>query len=151
MKVRQTGVERLYDTCRFQGTNACNEGASGRIEPSTGPKNYLTCGRRVVVGGSDERTEMGETGETETREANDETNVPTEVARLERGQVLCDRHRKECFVVREVTKRGTHLEQESENFFVPHSLLAPWVDSRLFEIDESESADLPDWLSERRR
>jgi hypothetical protein len=93
------------------------------------------------MGGSNERTGPGQA------RADDETGIPTAVARLDAGQVLCDRHRKECFVVREVAARGTRLEQDGEEFFVPHSLLAPWVDSRLFAVEESESADLPDWLS----
>ena len=77
----------------------------------------------------------------------DRTAIPTAVARLDTGQVLCDRHRKECFVVRTVEERGTRLEQDDEEFYVPHSLLAPWVDSRLFAVERSESTDLPEWLS----
>jgi hypothetical protein len=86
--------------------------------------------------------------DTETgSETGAETAIPAEVSAIEKGEVLCDRHRKECFVVREVEERGTRLEQDGEDFYVPHSLLAPWLDSRLFAVEESESADLPEWLS----
>jgi hypothetical protein len=97
------------------------------------------------MGGSDNPAEIDTTGGAAADTSNG-TPIPTAVADLEPDEVLCDRHRKECFVVREVEHRGTHLEQDDADFFVPYSLLAPWVDSRLFSVDESESADLPEWL-----
>lgn len=118
------------------------------------PMDECTHGRDM--GGTEEptntntNTRMGtETdAKTETEaEAGVNAAIPAEVAALETGEVLCDRHRKECFVVRDVEERGTRLERDDEEFYVPHSLLAPWLDSRLFAVEESESADLPAWLS----
>jgi len=93
------------------------------------------------MAGSDEPAGTGTAG------ADGEREIPRAIARLDAGQILCDRRRKECFVVRAVEERGTRLEQDGEEFYVPHSLLAPWVDSRLFAVEETESTDLPEWLS----
>ena len=115
------------------------------------PMDECTHGRDM--GGTEEptntNTRMGtETdAKTETEaEAGVNAAIPAEVAALGTGEVLCDRHRKECFVVRDVEERGTRLERDDEEFHVPHSLLAPWLDSRLFAVEESESADLPEWI-----
>ncbi|PSP75996.1 hypothetical protein BRC86_02485 [Halobacteriales archaeon QS_3_64_16] len=75
-----------------------------------------------------------------------EESIPDVIADLETGEALYDRHRKDCFVVQEVEERGTRIERDDEDFFVPHSLFAPWVDSRLFPVEEADSEDLPDWL-----
>jgi hypothetical protein len=87
--------------------------------------------------------------DTTAGQAND--GVPDPIAALEPGAVLRDRHRKEWFLVREVTDRGTRLEQDGEEFYVPHSLFVTWVDSRLFPVDESDTVDFPKWLAEIER
>ena len=76
----------------------------------------------------------------------EEGSIPDVITDLEAGEVLCDRYRKDCFVVREVEERGTRIERDGEEYYVPHSLFAPWVDSRLFPVEEADSEELPDWL-----
>jgi hypothetical protein len=64
---------------------------------------------------------------------------------IDPGDVLCDRHRKECFEVTSVDESGVALQRESTEFYIPHSLFAPWYGTRLHQIQDSTSTDSPDW------
>lgn len=93
------------------------------------------------VKGSDEAMERKAVARSEEK-----TGVPAEIDDLEPGEVLHDRRRKEWFVVIDIEDRGTRLRQDDDEFFVPHSLLAPWVDSRLFAVEESDDVEFPEWV-----
>ena len=71
--------------------------------------------------------------------------MPADLGALEAGEVLCDRHRRECFQVLGIDDSGVSLRQEETRFYVPHSLFAPWYGLRLFPIAETTSTECPAW------
>lgn len=101
-------------------------------------------------GGSRERDERGERREHggRDRRAGDERAIPADLRTVEAGDVLCDRHRRECFQVCGIDSTGISLRQDGTRFYVPHSLFVPWYGSRLFPIAETTSTDLPDWCTD---
>lgn len=74
--------------------------------------------------------------------------VPAELDGLEVGEVLCDRHRREWFVILGIGSTGITLQQDRTRFYVPLSLFLPWYGSRLFPIGETTSIERPDWCRE---
>jgi hypothetical protein len=74
------------------------------------------------------------------------TGVPPEIEALETGTVLYDRHRNEYFAVERVDDAGVALRRDGTEYYVPHSLFAPWQDSRLVPVEELSDPDLPGWL-----
>lgn len=83
------------------------------------------------------------------RERNEAT-PPDELSPLRAGDVLCDRHRRECYQVAGVDKVGVALHQDGTDFYVPRSLFVSWYGRRLFLIAESRSIDPPEWCRQHR-
>ena len=61
------------------------------------------------------------------------------------GEILCDRHRKECYQVSRIDEMGVALHRDGTDFYIPHSLFVTWYGRRLFPIDGSGSIALPEW------
>lgn len=94
--------------------------------------------------GRDERGERPRRSERGGRTP-DGRAIPAELGALEAGDVLWDRHRRECFQVGGIDAAGISLRQDGIRYYVPHSLFVPWYGSRLFPIAETTSTDLPEW------
>jgi hypothetical protein len=77
-------------------------------------------------------------------------STPDYLAGLRRGDVLCDRHRRECYQVTSIDGTRIGLHRDGTDFFVPRSLFVSWHGRRLFPIEESRTIDTPDWCSPRR-
>ena len=76
--------------------------------------------------------------------------VPDELADLREGDVLYDRHRRECYQVTGIDGTSVGLHQDGADFSIPRSLFLTWHRRRLFPIEESRGIDAPDWCSRRR-
>ena len=78
-----------------------------------------------------------------------EPSVPDELADLREGDVLCDRHRRECYQVSGIDETGIGLKQDGEDFYIPSPLFVSWYGQRLFAIEESRSIETPEWCLKR--
>ncbi len=97
---------------------------------------------------TDHELDRGAFSERDERHGGDEHTIPADLAAIEAGDVLCDRHRRECFLVRGIDGAGVSLRQEEDTYYVPHSLFAPWYGSRLFPITETATTEPPDWCTD---
>ena len=75
--------------------------------------------------------------------------LPNDLADLPEGEILYDRHRRECYQVTSVDDFGVALHQDGTDFYVPCSLFVSWYGRRLFSIDETRSIEAPEWCSRR--
>lgn len=66
---------------------------------------------------------------------------------LQEEDVLCDRHRQECYQVTGIDRTGIGLRQDGAEFFVPGSLFVILYKRRLFSINDTQSIDAPEWCS----
>lgn len=71
-----------------------------------------------------------------------------ELADLREGEVLCDRHRRECYQVSGVDDAGVALRQDGTEFYLPCSLFVTWYRRRLFELENATSIDAPEWCDQ---
>ena len=69
---------------------------------------------------------------------------PDDLADLREGEILCDRHRRECYQVAGVDEIGIALHREGAEFYIPCSLFVNWYGRRLFPI-EGTSIEAPDY------
>ena len=79
-----------------------------------------------------------------------ETVPPNELATLQQGKVLCDRHRRECYQVNDVDAVGVALHRDGTDFYIPCSLFVSWYGQRLFSIKETRGVDTPEWSRQYR-
>lgn len=79
------------------------------------------------------------------RREHNEASTRDEFADLREGEVLCDRHRQECYQVIGVDDTGVALRQEGTEFYIPRSLFVTCYRRRLFSIENATSIDTPDW------
>lgn len=66
------------------------------------------------------------------------------------GEVLCDRHRREYYIVTEVDDAGVSLGQDGIEYVVPHGIFCSLYPRRMFPLDESASIDPPAWVTDER-
>jgi hypothetical protein len=78
-----------------------------------------------------------------------DASVPDELADLQEGAVLYDRHRRECYQVASIGETSVGLHRDGTDFSVPRSFLLTWYRRRLFPIEESRRIDAPEWCSRR--
>jgi len=74
----------------------------------------------------------------------------SELATLQRGEVLCDRHRQECYQVSGIDTAGIALHRDGRDFYIPRSLFVSWYGQRLFSIEETRSIETPEWCRQHR-
>jgi hypothetical protein len=79
------------------------------------------------------------------------TKRPRELETLHRGDVLCDRHRREYYVVTDVDADAVSLREHEKEFVVPHSFFCPMYGHRLFNVERSRSLEAPAWCERCRR
>lgn len=77
-----------------------------------------------------------------------EAGRPIDLIDLAEGDVLYERHRRDCFVVSRIDREGIGLRQRDTDFYIPHSLFLPWYGSRLFHATETTTLDLPAWVED---
>ena len=75
---------------------------------------------------------------------------PNELAALQRGEILCDRHRQECYQVSGIDGAGVTLHRDGTDFYIPRSLFSSWYGRRLFSIEETRSIETPQWCRQHR-
>lgn len=73
-----------------------------------------------------------------------------ELAALSEGDVLCDRHRRECYQVTAIDDDGIGLHQDGIDFYTPRPLFVTWYGQRLFAIDGNSSIETPVWCEKWR-
>lgn len=71
--------------------------------------------------------------------------LPDELAALREGEILCDRHRRDCYRVAGVDETRVALHQDGTDFYIPCSLFVSWYGRRLFAIDGTRSIEAPTW------
>lgn len=84
-------------------------------------------------------------GGTERQSDYREESSPSSLVDAREGEVLCDRHRRECYRVETIDETGIVLHQDGTDFYIPHSLFVSWYGRRLFSTDETQSLDVPEW------
>lgn len=89
-------------------------------------------------------------GEPQPRRERDEAAPRRELTGLHEGEVLCDRHRRECYQVSGIDDAGVALQQDGTEFYIPRSLFVTWYPRRLFPIENTSSIDTPEWCSQHR-
>ena len=85
-----------------------------------------------------------------TRRERQETVPPGELATLQEGEVLCDRHRRECYQVVSIDKAGIALQQDEMSFYIPCSLFVSWYGRRLFPVERTSNIEAPAWCRQYR-
>ena len=85
----------------------------------------------------------------ERQPASEEAVLPSGLDNLRVGDILCDRHRRDCYRVDGVDHTGVTLHQDGTDFHIPCSLFVSWHGHRLFSIEESRSIEPPDWCHRR--
>jgi hypothetical protein len=81
----------------------------------------------------------------ERRQDREEASLPSDLTDLREGDILYDRHRRDCYQVDSVEQTGVGLHQDGTDFHIPHSLFVSWYGQRLFSIEQAQSIETPDW------
>ena len=85
---------------------------------------------------------MGQEG---LKRDSEEESLPSDLAEVIEGEILFDRHRRECYQVAGIDRTGIALHQDGADFYVPCSLFVSWYGRRLFPIDGTGSIEVPKW------
>lgn len=72
-----------------------------------------------------------------------------DLATLQEGDVLCDRHRRECYQVTTIDEAGVGLHRDGVEFYTPRSLFVTWYGQRLFSIEDT-TIETPEWCERAR-
>lgn len=80
-----------------------------------------------------------------TESDHQEASSPSILVDAREGEVLCDRHRRECYRVESIDETGIVLHQAGTDFYIPHSLFVSWHGRRLFSTDKTQSIEAPEW------
>jgi sirohydrochlorin ferrochelatase len=75
---------------------------------------------------------------------------PPELSTLHTGDILCDRHRRDCYVVTDIDAAGVTLRERDREFVLPYSLFCSVYDHRVFHIEQSQIIDAPTWCEQLR-
>lgn len=70
-----------------------------------------------------------------------------ELSTLTNGDVLCDRHRRDCYVVTTLDETAVGLQHQETEYALPPSLFVSMYGQRLFHIEETATLDTPDWCT----
>jgi hypothetical protein len=70
---------------------------------------------------------------------------PPELSTLHEGDILCDRHRRDCYVVTDIDDDGVTLREHDREFVLPHSFFCPMYGHRVFHLEQSRTIEAPEW------
>lgn len=73
------------------------------------------------------------------------TPAHPELSTLEPGDILCDRHRYDWYVVTDIDNSGVGLRDNETEYMLPHSLFCSIYGRRLFHAEQTANLDVPDW------
>lgn len=85
------------------------------------------------------------TGISQAQRGRRRPSAPSDLDDLSEGDVLYDRHRRDCYLVTGIDERAVALRQRNTEFYVPRSLFVPWYGSRLFPIEHATGLEAPEW------